>query len=361
MQLFRRFVSRLAPTAVLALSLVPSAVAQNHYQQTNLVSDLPGIAAQPADTNLVNPWGLTRTAASTWWVNNAGSGNATLFDASGNKQSLVVTIPGPGGARSTPTGNVANNTVGFLVNGTQSRFIFVTLDGTIAAWNVSLGSLAQTTVPNTTGAAYTGVALGTLNDNPMLYAANFGGGKVDVFDGAWQPTTVPGGFVDTSIPRGYAPFNVQNIGGNIFVMYARQTVPPEFGKGLGFVDEFDTAGNLLMRLQNGPWMNAPWGITLAPSNFGEFSNRLLVGEFGSGQIAAFDSHSGEFEGLMHGRRGVIAIDRLWSLQFGSGATGNGPNNTLFFTAGIAAELHGLFGTLTVAPNDNGVRGGSDKQ
>jgi uncharacterized protein (TIGR03118 family) len=350
MQLFRRIVFCLAPTAVVALSLVPFSAAQNHYTQTNLVSDIPGVAAQPADANLVNPWGLTRTAASTWWVNNAGSGNATLFDAAGNKQTLVVTIPGPGAAKSTPTGNVANNTVGFLVNGTQSRFIFVTLDGTIAAWNASLGATAQTTVPNTTGAAYTGVALGLLGDSPMLYAANFVGGRVDVFNGAWQPATVPGGFADTSIPPGYAPFNVQNIGGNIFVMFARQTIPPEFGKGLGFVDEFDTAGNLLMRLQAGPWMNAPWAITLAPSNFGELSDRLLVGEFGSGQIAAFDSHSGEFEGLMHGSRGPIAIDRLWSLQFGSGATANGPNNTLFFAAGIGAELHGLFGTLTAAQN-----------
>jgi uncharacterized protein (TIGR03118 family) len=285
-------------------------------------------------------------------VNNGGSGNATLFDAAGNKQSLVVTIPGPAGAKSFPTGNTVNNTAGFLVNGTQSRFIFVTLEGTIAAWNGSLGSTAMITVPNTTGAAYTGVAVATLSEGQRLYAANFGGGRVDVFDGNWQPTTTSGHFADTSIPQGYAPFNVTNIGGNIFVSYVRQTIPPEFGKGLGFVDQFDTDGNLLMRLQTGPWMNAPWAVTLAPANFGELSNRLLVGEFGSGQIASFDPQSGEFEGLMHGSKGVLAIDRLWALQFGSGAQNNGPSNTLFFTAGIVAEQHGLFGTLTVATDEN---------
>src|ERR1041385_164853 len=224
MQLFRRIVFRFAPMAVLALSLVQSSAAQNHYQQTNLVSDIAGVGVQPADPNMINAWGLTRSAASTWWLNNAGSGNATLFDAAGNKQTLTVTIPGLAGARSTPTGNVSNNTVGFLVNGTQSRFIFVTLEGTIAAWNGSLGSTAMITVPNTTGAAYTGVAVATLSDGQRLYAANFGGGRVDVFDGNWQPTTTSGHFADTSIPQGYAPFNVTNIGGNIFVSYLRQQV-----------------------------------------------------------------------------------------------------------------------------------------
>lgn len=345
------------------LALAPALAMAQHYLQTNLVSNVPGRAAV-TDSDLVNAWGLARSATSPWWVNDNGTGLSTLYNAAGAKQALRVTVPPPPGSPpgtiSAPTG-ILNNGVNtdFLLNPavatSGARFIFATEDGTISGWNG--GTVAVIKVDNSaSGAVYKGLAIGTFEGTSHLYATNFVGGEVEVYDSSWTPTTVPGGFVDTHLPAGYHPFNVQNIGGNIFVTFAKFDGSKDevHGRGFGFVDEFDTGGNLLMRFQHGPWLNAPWGVALAPADFGEFSHRLLVGQFGSGQIAAYDTVTGEFEGRLHGKRGVLVIDGLWGLAFGSGApnTNNGPANTLFFTAGPDDESNGLFGTLTAIPDDD---------
>lgn len=336
-----------------------------HYQQTNLVSDVPGLAAH-TDSDLVNCWGMVRSGGSPWWVSDNGTGKSTLYNATGTKIILgggtvpAVVIPPPVGSSdpATPTGIVANGGSGFVVAGPlgsgPARFIFATEDGTISGWSPSADlSHAILKVPNEGAAIYKGLAINTFNGATLLYAANFLSGQVEVFNDTWGATLVPGGFADASLPQGYAPFNVQSVGSNIFVTFAKQGTPPDEvdGRGLGFVDEFDSGGTLLMRLQHGPWFDAPWGVAVAPGNFGEFSNDILVGNFGSGRIAAF-SATGEFEGFLHGAGGPLVIDGLWALAFGGGNASSGMPNELFFTAGIDGENHGLFGKLTAVADDD---------
>lgn len=339
---------------ITAALLLPTFAAAQHYQQTNLVSDVPGLAAT-TDPDLVNSWGIARSATSPWWVNDNGTGKSTIYNSSGMKQSFVVTIPPPTGSTetSTPTGIVFSGGVGFAVsNGTASApalFIFDTEDGTISGWSPTVDAThAILEIDNSGTAVYKGLAIASLDSSTLIYAANFKTGKVDVFDSNWQPTTVPGGFIDASLPEGYAPFGIQNVGGNIFVGFAEQSGGTDEvdGRGLGFVDEFDSGGHLLMKFQHGPWLNAPWGVAVAPANFGHFSKDVLVGNFGSGQIAAFDPTTGAFMGFLLGAKGPIMIPGLWAIAFGAAAPNNGPTNTLFFAAGIDDEAHGLFGTLT---------------
>jgi uncharacterized protein (TIGR03118 family) len=337
-------------TVVMTLCLSTNAFAQ-HYQQTNLVSDVPGLALH-TDAHLVNPWGLARSATSPWWVADNGTGVSTLYNGAGGILSLVVTIPVPPGGTppSKPTGTVFNGSSDFL----GDRFIFVTEDGTISGW--SGGTSAVLRVNQSGSAIYKGVSIAQNSGANFLYAANFHAGTVDVFDANYMPVTLaPGAFSDPRIPAGFAPFNVQNIAGRLFVTFAKQDEDMEDevdGPGLGFVDAFDAGGNLLMRLRTGRWMNAPWGVALAPSDFGKVSNLLLVGQFGSGQIATFDPLTGNFQGLLRGVHGQpLTIDGLWALSFGNGAAA-GPTNTLFFTAGIDDEQHGLFGTITPIPGDD---------
>jgi uncharacterized protein (TIGR03118 family) len=318
-----------------------------HYLQTNLVSDVPGLAAA-TDPNLVNAWGLSRSAGSPWWVADNGTGVSTLYTGAGAIIPLVVTIPGVSGP-SAPTGTVFNGVAtDFLVAPTlPAHFIFATEGGTIAGWNSGL--TAVTMVP-ATGAVYKGLTLGQLNGANMLYAANFAAGTVDVFDNTFTAVKLAAGaFKDWQIPADYAPFNVQSIGSWIYVTFAKKeagSIDEVHGPGKGYVDAFSTDGVLQKRLRWGAWFNAPWGVALAPWNFGGFSNMILVGNFGSGKIAAFDPVSGEFRGLVrtaHGR--PMIIEGLWALSFGNGA-GAGPTNSLYFTAGIDDEAHGLFGTIT---------------
>ena len=339
-------------TSLLALSSILAAshlALAQHYEQTNLVSDLDNVA-KIKDSNLVNAWGLARSGSSPWWVADNGTGVSTLYNGAGQPfppaTPLVVTIPPPPSASgpSAPTGVVFNDGTDFA----GARFIFDTEDGTIASW--SGGPVAVLQVNNSGSAIYKGLALGLNEGQKLLYAANFFAGTIDVFDKNFSSITFPvGAFTDPQIPAGFAPFNVQNINGMIFVAFAMQDEEKEdeiAGAGLGYVDAFDTSGKLIMRLKSGRWMNAPWGIALAPSDFGKFSGDLLVGNFGSGEIAAFDVKHGNFKGLLRGRHGQpITIDGLWALGFGNNANA-GPANTLFFTAGIDDEAHGLFGTLT---------------
>ncbi|HKQ05402.1 MAG TPA: TIGR03118 family protein [Blastocatellia bacterium] len=348
-----------ALTVGMTLCLSTNAAAQ-HYQQTNLVSDVPGMAPT-TDPNLVNPWGLARSSSSPWWVADNGTGVSTLYNGSGGIVPLVVTIPvQPGGTPpASPTGVVFNGTSSDFFG---DRFIFDTEEGTISGW--SSGTSAVLRVNRNGSAIYKGITIAQINGVNYLYAANFYAGTVEVFDRNYMLVTLPAGaFSDPAVPAGFAPFNVQAAGGMLFVTYAKQDADKEdevAGPGLGYVDAFDSAGHLLLRLQSGMWMNAPWGVVIPPPGFsggpavggpGAFgvSNEVLIGQFGSGQIAVFDLKTGNFRGfLLNTSNQPITIDGLWALGFGNGGSA-GPTNTLYFTAGIDDEQHGLFGTITPVP------------
>lgn len=338
-------------------------LATQGYVQHNLVSDIAGLADR-TDTNLVNAWGIVHGATSPWWVNANGTGLSLVFDGNGTAfpaaSPIVVTVPPPGATgTSAPTGIVFNGTTDFEVAPTlPARFIFVTEDGTISAWNPTVDPAhAILKADHSPGALYKGVTLGSMNGQNVLYVANFRGGTVDVFDKNFNLVAMPAGsFKDPTAPQGFAPFNVEKIGGSIFVTFAKQDEELKddvAGPGLGYVAAFTPDGTLLMRLRHGPWMNSPWAVVMAPQGFGKLSGHLLVGNFGSGQIASFDPMNGEFKGMLRSRRGKpITIDGLWGLGFGNGGTA-GSATTLYFAAGIQDEDHGLFGTLTPIKDDQG--------
>jgi len=349
--------------SLLAVSFIaPPAVAG--YNQTNLVTNnqtnLTNSGYAPAanvDPNLVNPWGISRSATSPFWVSDNGTGVSTIYDGSGATIRSAVSIPG-----GNPTGQVFNGGSNFQVGPSQlppapARFIFATEAGIISGWNPAVKpNDAIAKVDNSaSGANYKG--LGIDNSNSMLYAANFGNGKIDAFDGSFQPAALTGSFTDPNLPAGYVPFNIQNLGGELFVTYAFKANPGDTdetaGSGLGIIDIFDTQGELIKRLINDKSvndksvLNAPWGLALAPPDFGEFSNDLLVGNFGDGRINAFDPMNGTFLGTLSDVKGSpIEIDGLWGLAFGNGGNG-GRKDTLYFAAGINDEADGLFGSLSV--------------
>ncbi len=344
--------------AVLLLIVIPASTSQpaahSGYKQTNLVSDVPGLAMF-TDPNLVNAWGMSFGQPTFIWVSDNGTGVATLYKGDGTPQSLVVTIPGPGGTGpSAPTGQVFNDAMtGFeLPSGGPALFIFVTEDGTISGWNLMAGTQAVLKVDRSgDGAVYKGVAL----NNNRLYAANFRFGTVEVFDANW---TLVDSITDPNVPPGYAPFNIQNLGGTLYVTFAKQDEEREddvAGPGHGFVDILTpnpatntfTFTRLISGQPGHAPLNSPWGLALAPaSGFGEFSGALLVGNFGDGAINAFNPNTGAFLGrLRHSHGGPVRIDGLWALVFGKGGANNGPTTTLFFTAGPNDETHGLFGKL----------------
>ena len=260
------------------------AAATTIYEQVNLVSDIPGLAAV-TDPNLKNPWGVSFTATSPFWVSDAGTNRATLYNGAGAITSLVVSIPG-----AVPTGQVANPTTGFtLTPGNPARFIFAAIDGSISGWNPTVnGTNAIVKVLASPNNVYTGLALANAGAATFLYAANFKTAHIDVYDSNFAPTTLGGNFTDPTLPSGFAPFNVEVLGGNLFVQYAKVAATGEEdpGPGNGFVSVFDTNGNFVRRLISRGSLNAPWGITLAPAVFGDFSNDLLVGNFGDGRITS---------------------------------------------------------------------------
>jgi uncharacterized protein (TIGR03118 family) len=364
---------KLGALLVLSLSILPSAVLAQHYTQTDLVSSIPSLgtnSTNPLDSQLVNAWGLARLAAGPWWVSDNGTGLSTIYNGAGTKLGLVVTIPAPGGGTSAPTGVVANGTADFALPGsTAAKFIFVTEDGTIAAWNG--GTTAVIVVDNSkNGAIYKGCTIAELKGNHYLYAANFHSGEIEVYDSNYQRVRLDkhglGDNKDSDNGDGnafnehrhnFSPFNVQAIGTNLYVAYAMPDAARHDevdGAGLGFVDVYNPAGHRLARLEDGNWFNAPWGIAMAPAEFGEFSHSLLVGNFGSGQIAAFNPVTGRFLGMMKNPDdSVLSIDGLWAIQFGGGTANSGPHNTLYFTAGPNGEGDGLFGTLVPVPADLG--------
>jgi uncharacterized protein (TIGR03118 family) len=379
-----------------------------HYIQTNLVADpSESVGKAPVhDPNLLNPWGLTRSPnGSPWWVGNNNSGTSSLYAISGTPASATpvnifeadphpdsngnginspfnnfIMIPPPGfapGTQSAPTGVVFNGSpTDFLLNkGTPANlpalFIFSTEDGTISGWNPGANVAAGSKPPSVNAvlevdnsdkgsrhsAVYKGMTSGEIDGKKVLYVTNFRSARVEVYDTNFQPVHLgEDAFDDDTIPRDFAPFNVQNIGGSIFVTYAKQDGPrhdPVGGDGFGFVDIFSTEGKFQGRLEHGDFLNAPWGVVWTPRDFGEFSNTILVGNFRSGWIAAFNGFTKKFIGFVRNSDdSLVTIGGLWSLTFGNNGSA-GSSDTLFFTAGGTDELHGLFGTLTPVPAELG--------
>ena len=397
MNLFRE----LALGSTVVLSTVGVLFGQ-HYSQTNLQANSAGVA-ESTDSQLVDSRGLARTSGSVWWVANNATGVATLYDGGGAKQSLVVTIP-PADPTKTPTGSptaiIGNgSTTDFLLAaGAPSLFIFTTLDGTIAAWNPIIGlangsappsTNAVTVVKTSDGSVFTGLTSAFLDGRRTLYAANPSKGRVDVFDNAFHLVKLknnpevsngnfdplsfdplfPGGkpFEDPELPRNYVPFNVATVGNDIVVTFALELpgqAKPTAGPGLGYVDIFDSNGRLLRRLEHGPWLNVPWGVTLAPQDFGRFSHDLLVGQFAnagntesSGLIAAYDLATGRFDGLVQDANGKpLVIQGIWSLSPGNVSPASldpddAPAAQVYFTAGPNGESGGVFGYLTAVPTE----------
>jgi uncharacterized protein (TIGR03118 family) len=378
----------LAASASLALSFGSFACAQ-HYTQVNLVANTSGVAPV-TDPNLVNPWGLSRSSGSPWWISDNGTGLSTLYNGAGAINSLVVTIPKANPTSTTfptgtPTGAIFNgNPTDFLLApGAPAAFLFATIDGTIQGWNPAVGipaggsppsKLATIVVKTTNGSSYTGLTSATINGNRYLYAANFNKGTVDVFDNAFNKVTLHAKhdgdhdrddlmpFTDDLLPHNFVPFNVQAIGNDIVVTFVlhQEGQPLETdGPGLGYVDIFSSDGHLLNRLEHGDWLNAPWGVALAPLEFGDYSHDLLIGQFsgggttaGSGTIAAYDFATGKFVGLVLDAAGMpLAINGLWDISPGSSASAGSydpagaPASELYFTAGPDHGTAGLFGYL----------------
>lgn len=338
-------VARWAPRlmVVFASVAISSSAARAQYVQTNLVSDIPGLAPQ-TDAQLKNPWGMSFGPTSPFWISDAGAGVTTVYNASGVKQALVVTLGGE------PTGQVFNGTGSFkLPNGNNALFLFANHDGYISAWNPGAGAVVP--IMGDPGSAYTGIALSGTGISAKLYAANFGLGRIDVFDGNFARLSSIN-LMDPVLPAGYSPFNVENVGGSIVVTYALRdptTGDDIAAPGHGIVDVYDPSGTLQRRLVTGGALDSPWGVALAPSGFGPLGGSLLVGNFGDGTINAYDFFTGALKGALTDRSGSpITNDGLWALAFGNGGAGRDPN-TLYFTAGLDNETHGLFGALSIVP------------
>ena len=333
------------------------AVPAASYLAMNIASDQPGMA-QFTDPHLVNPWGIALPPDSgSFWIANNGTGTFSLYSGGVNGQPMIMATSPDGSATvgGAPTGVVYNSDPkAFLVGDTAARFIFASETGQIFAWVPdSSGGKSFEVFAADDGAIYKGITIGVNAEGPFLFAADFHNGKIDVFYASFGQTKLVGSFADYAMFKGYAPFNIQNLDGKIYVTYARQDVDHEddvAGPGLGFVDVFDTNGNLLQRLTAGGALNAPWGLAMAPANFGQFSNTLLVGNFGDGHINSFDPKTGAWLGaLTDGAGQALVIDGLWGMTFGNGVT-SGDANALYFTAGPGDESHGAFGVVREAAN-----------
>lgn len=349
-------------SAVIAVSVAGTLAGANSYFVHNLVSDLPN-TADHVDANLLNPWGIAASSTSPFWISNNRSGTSTLYDTSGTPIPLVVKIPSPSGASvpGTPTGMVFNGSQLFVEkNGKPGLFIFCTEDGTIVSWNGGDQTQAEMLIDNSaSGALYTGCAIGGTSAAPLIYAADFHNAKIDVWGGDLKAVQNAGGFSDTQVPAGFAPFNIASLNSKLYVTYAKQDSTKKVdvaGVGNGYIAVFDMSGKLLMHLiAQGP-LNSPWGMAIAPATFGDFANDLLIGNFGDGMIHAFDPNTGALIGTLNDTKGSpIAIPGLWALVFGNGGSG-GDAASLYFTAGgtnannkqLAA--HGVFGSIQSAPS-----------
>jgi len=377
-----RGVRRLWPLAVLVAAggMLPATagaasagVHDSVYRQVNLVSDIPGLAAV-TDPDLVNSWGVSagpgtdQAPGGALWVSDNGKDKTTLYTSGTatavSKAGLVVTI-----TSGAPTGQVSNadtNPNDFVVRDAAGHsgpaaFIFVSENGGIDGWNPNVGVAAGAKPPSTVtevahdsgaNAVYKGLAQAQAADGKTyLYATNFRSGRVEVYNSDFNPVVLPGGrFVDPLLPRGYAPFDIAELGGRLYVTYAKPDAAREddvAGPGHGFVDVFSNNGTILRRVATRGALNSPWGLAMAPASFGRFSGALLVGNFGDGRINAYDPATGLYLGQLRGVNGrPIAIDGLWSLRFGNGNAAK--TNELIFSSGPDDEAHGLLGKLVLA-------------
>jgi uncharacterized protein (TIGR03118 family) len=286
---------------------------------------------------------MSFSATSPFWVSNQATNTSTLYGATGAINALVVAVPGG------PTGQVFTGGTSFLEpNNTTPNFVFATISGSIYAWNNGNGTTAQLTA-TTAGANYTGLAIASNSSGSFLYAANVRGGSVDVFNSNFARTTLSGSFTDPNLPAGYTPYNVQNVNGLLYVEYQNGAQAGTGGLGTGIVSVFDTNGVFQRRLiTTGGQLDQPWGITVAPASWGTFANDLLVGNFGNGEIDAFNPTTGAFVGTVTGSNGQPLVNSgLWAL-----ATRTGPGfdpNAVYFTAGINGGADGLLGSITPTP------------
>jgi uncharacterized protein (TIGR03118 family) len=339
-------------------SLEDRTVPATTYVQTNLISDIPGMA-QFTDPNVRNPWGIAVNPTGDFWIANAASGNITLYqgDVNGSpisRDTPIITLPkDPNNAQILATGLVYNTTRDFTVTDPgfsgPAMFIVAGLDGTITA--IAPTFAGTTSIPSsqyqtqvvavTQGAVYTGLAIGSNSSGNFLYAANVAAHRIDMFNSTFQLVDAPGGFIDPGLPAGYSPFNIANINGTLYVTF-KNLVNPDVG---GVVDTFDSNGNFLSRFAQGGTLNAPWAVVQAPANFGDYSGGILVGNFGDGRISVYRPDTGQFVGQLVGQNGQpLAVERLWQLAFGNGKTA-GNTATLYFSGGINGESDGLFGSM----------------
>ena len=329
-------------TIIACLGLVlmfVSGTALAQYQLTNLVSNQVG-AARHTDPLLVNAWGLVYAPGSPFWISDNGSGWSTLYNGNGAKQGLEVLIPSAGGdTPGSPTGIVFNGSQDFQVQGWAAIFLFATLDGTISGWAPQSNPNQAIIAVTTPGAVYTGLAITSRTSGNFLFAADNANNKVDVYDGNFKLVKT---FRDKTLPAGFAPFGIQDFGGLVYVAFAGAS-----GASGGFIDIFSENGTFLKQVAHGAPLNQPWGLAIAPRNFGPLSNTLLVSNnTNTGTINAFNSITGQFVGTMKDTNGkAIHIDQLWGIDFGGGTANNGARNQLFFTAGPDNNLAGTFGVI----------------
>jgi uncharacterized protein (TIGR03118 family) len=342
-------IAQVGSAGMIALALSFSVNATLRFTVTNLVTDDQGVNhAQIADPHLINAWGISHSTGSPFWVSDNGTGLATLYNVNPTtnvttKQPLEVTIPGAG----TVTGQTFANIAG---NFNADTFLFVSEDGTVSGWRNALGTTAETLQIGSAANVYKGTALDVTASGNYLVSANFRAGTIDVLKGTAAAPNLAGNFTDPTLPSGYAPFNIENLNGVLYVTYALQDPAKHddvAGPGFGFVSAFDLQGNFLGRIASDGTLNSPWGLAIAPSSFGEFAGDLLVGNFGDGRINAFDLGTHAFRGQLVGSDGnPLEIDGLWDLILGNGGSG-GSLQSIYFSAGPGDEQHGLFGVITV--------------
>jgi len=340
---FGRLTALTAALALMMIFVCSTAAAQTTktYTLTNLVSNQNG-KAKHVDPLLVNAWGLAYAPGAPIWVSDEGTGWSTLYDGTGKPQTLQVVVPKANGQGfGTPTGIVYNGSQEFAIHSWVSLFLFVTLDGSIQGWSSFNPNATLVAVDNSgSGASYTGLAITSKSSGNMLYAADINNNKVDVYDGNFKFVT---SFTDTTLPKGYAPFGIQDINGLVYVSFA-----PTNGSAGGVVDIFKENGSFVKHFARGKPLNQPWGFAVAPKNFGPLSNTLLVSNnTNTGTINGFNLKTGKFVGtLKNGAGKPFVIDQLWGIEFGGGSSSNGQKNQLFFTAGPNNNVNGTLGAIS---------------
>lgn len=320
---------------------------KNNFSQVNLVASASSFAGARVDPNLVNGWGIAMSPTGIIWVSSEDAGKIVVYDKAGVEKLPAVSIPTATAASGgSPTGQVFNGSSDFVLpNGSPARFIFAGTDGVISGW--SSGTAALKAVDRSSTSAYLGLAMASSGGNNYLYAADFRSGAIDVFDKNFALVSMS--FIDPELPGGYAPFNIQNVGGLLYVMYAKvdaETHEEEKGAGLGYVDVFDTDGSFLRRFASGGALNAPWGIAMTPASYlDNVGAAILIGNFGDGRINAYDM-SGNYIGYLKSNGQPVEIDGLWGISFAPATATTIDPNWLFFAAGPNDEAQGLFGYIT---------------